>query len=74
MASSYGAFQGSPTKAMKIEASILPIELRAEKLCYQYALRMLYFSESYSLRKALQLRTTGTNKIEFSLFVVFSHA
>jgi hypothetical protein len=59
---------------MEIEASIPPTKLRAEKLCHQYALRMLSFSESHSLRKALQLRNTGTSKIEFSLFVVFSRA
>jgi hypothetical protein len=42
---------------MEIEASVLPIELRAKKLCHQYALQMLSFSESHPLRKALQLRT-----------------
>jgi hypothetical protein len=48
-----GAFQGSPIKAMEIEASILPTALRAERLCQQYALRMLSFAKSHPIHTAL---------------------
>jgi hypothetical protein len=49
-----GAFKGSPTKAMEIEAAILPVSLRAEKLCYQYAIRVLSFAKDHPVRKAIQ--------------------
>ena len=49
-----GAFRGSPTKAMEIEAAILPIGLRAEKLCQQYAIRVLSLGEKHPIRKALR--------------------
>ena len=56
-----GAFRGSLTKAMEIEAAILPVSLRAEKLCYQYAIRVLSFAKNHPVRKAIlrqqQLRT-----------------
>ena len=48
-----GAFKGSPTRAMEIEAAILPLHLRAEKLCQQYAIRTLSFAKSYPIRKAI---------------------
>jgi hypothetical protein len=54
-----GAFQGSPIKAMEIEASILPTALRAERLCQQYALRMLSFAKSHPIHTAL-LQTKAT--------------
>jgi hypothetical protein len=49
-----GAFKGSPTRAMEIEAAILPLSLRAEKLCYQYAIRVLSFAKDHPVRKAIQ--------------------
>ena len=49
-----GAFKGSPTKAIEIEAAILPVRLRAEKLCQQYAIRILSFAKSHPIRKAIQ--------------------
>ena len=48
-----GAFKGSPIRAMEIEAAILPPQLRAEKLCKQYALRIQSFSSSHPIRRAL---------------------
>jgi hypothetical protein len=51
-----GAFKGSPTKAIEIEAAILPVSLRAEKLCYQYAIRVLSFAKHYPIRKAIQMQ------------------
>ena len=38
---------------MEIEAAILPPQLRAEKLCKQYALRIQSFSSSHPIRRAL---------------------
>ena len=38
-----GAFKGSPTKALELEAALPPPEIRFEKLCNMYALRMLRF-------------------------------
>ena len=49
-----GAFKGSPTQAMEIEAAILPVHLRAEKLCQQYAIRTLSFAKSHPIRKAIR--------------------
>jgi hypothetical protein len=49
-----GAFRGSPIKAMEIEAAVLPVSLRAEKLCCQYALRILSFAKDHPIRKAIQ--------------------
>jgi hypothetical protein len=39
---------------MEIEAAILPLSLRAEKLCYQYAIRVLSFAKDHPVRKAIQ--------------------
>jgi hypothetical protein len=39
---------------MEIEAAILPVSLRAEKLCYQYATRVLSFAKNHPVRKAIQ--------------------
>jgi hypothetical protein len=39
---------------MEIEAAILPVSLRAEKLCGQYAIRVLSFAKDYPIRKAIQ--------------------
>jgi hypothetical protein len=39
---------------MEIEAAILPVSLRAEKLCYQYAIRVLSFAKDHPVRKAIQ--------------------
>jgi hypothetical protein len=38
---------------MEIEAAILPVSLRAEKLCYQYAIRVLSFAKDHPVRKAI---------------------
>ena len=48
-----GAFKGSPIRAMEIEAAILLLELRAEKLCQQYALWVKSLSSNNPIRRAL---------------------
>jgi O-glycosyl hydrolase len=39
---------------MEIEAAILPLHLRAEQLCQQYAIRTLSFAKSHPIRKAIR--------------------
>src|SRR6266702_2347666 len=46
-----GAFKGSPSQAMEIEASIPPPKIRFEKLCNNYALRILKFKENHVIKK-----------------------
>jgi hypothetical protein len=46
------AFKKSSVKAMVIEAAVLPVKLKAEKLCNQYAIRTLSFAKSHYVRKA----------------------
>ena len=45
-------FRGSPSQAIKIEASIPPSRIRFKKLCNSYALRILKFKENYAIKKA----------------------
>jgi hypothetical protein len=49
-----GAFRGSPIKAMEIEAAIPPVHLRADKLCNQYAIRVLSLAKNHPIRTAIQ--------------------
>jgi ribonuclease HI/exonuclease III len=44
-----GAFKGSPQKALEVEAAIMPPEIRFERLCNRYALRMLYFNKKHPI-------------------------
>ena len=46
-----GAFRGSPSQAIEIEASIPPPKIRFEKLCNNYALRILKFKENHVIKK-----------------------
>jgi hypothetical protein len=39
---------------MEIEAAILPVSLRAEKLCHQYAIRALAVAKQHPVRRAIQ--------------------
>ena len=49
-----GAFKGSPTRALELEAAIPYPEIRFEKLCNMYALRALRFQPSHPVMKAVQ--------------------
>ena len=49
-----GAFKGSPTRALELEAAIPPPEIRFEKLGNMYALRALRFQPSHPVMKAVQ--------------------
>ena len=46
-----GAFRGSPSQAIEIEASIPPPRIRFEKLCNSYALKILKFKENHVIKK-----------------------
>jgi hypothetical protein len=47
-----GAFKGSPTQAIEIEASTPPPRISFKKLCNSYALRILKFKENHVIKKA----------------------
>ena len=44
-------FKTSPTAALQIEAAVSPSEVRLNRLCRQYALRVTTLSENHSIRK-----------------------
>ena len=46
-----GAFRTSPIAAMKIEAGIAPVSVRFEKLCKNYALRILQMQSSHPVKQ-----------------------
>ena len=48
-----GAFKGSPTKALELEAALPPPEVRFEKQCNMYALRALRFQTNHPIIKVL---------------------
>ena len=48
-----GAFKGSPTKALELEAALPPPDIRFEKLCNMYALRTLKFQPNHPIVKTL---------------------
>jgi len=45
-----GAFRTSPTAALEIEASTLPVPLRLDRLCKRYAYRVLQMSPDHPVR------------------------
>jgi hypothetical protein len=46
-----GAFKSSPVSAMEIEAALPPTIVRFEKLCKNYALRILQMQDSHSVKQ-----------------------
>jgi hypothetical protein len=46
-----GAFKTSPVAAMEIEASILSVKIRFEKICQNYAYRTLLLGQNHPIRK-----------------------
>jgi hypothetical protein len=54
-----GAFRGSPYKALEIEAAIPPPEVRFEKACNSYSLRILLFQKKPSYKTSNLQRGTG---------------
>jgi hypothetical protein len=45
-----GAFKKSPITAMEIEAGIMPVSVRFEKICKNYALRILQMQSFHSVK------------------------
>jgi hypothetical protein len=45
------AFKTSPIAAIEIEGSILPVRIRFEKICQNYAYRTLLLGQNHSIRK-----------------------
>lgn len=62
-----GAFKGSPIKAIEIEAAILPLNLRAEKLCNQYAVRIKSFERLHPISAALRRKNQYKEKVNTQL-------
>jgi hypothetical protein len=48
-----GAFKTSPIAAMEVEASILLVEIRFEKICQNYAYRALLLGQNHPIRKKI---------------------
>ena len=48
-----GAFKGSPTKALELEAALPPPDIWFEKLCNMYALQTLQFQPNHLIDKTL---------------------
>ena len=47
-----GAFRGSPSRALELEAAIPPPSVRFEKACNNYSLRTLQFLDSHPIKQA----------------------
>jgi hypothetical protein len=62
-----GAFKTSPIAAMEIEASILPIEIRFEKICQNYAYRALLLGQNYPIRNRVPESFLFSNNEEIEI-------
>jgi len=47
-----GAFRGAPTKALEVEAAIMPPEVRFKRLCNRSSLRVLFFNDIHPVKEA----------------------
>ena len=47
-----GAFRGSPTKALELEAALLPPRIRFERACVNYSLRVKQLEQSHPIYQA----------------------
>src|SRR5918911_294306 len=48
-----GVFKTSPISAMEIEAAISPVSVRFNKLCQNYAIRILQMQDSHPIKKRI---------------------
>jgi hypothetical protein len=48
-----GAFKTSPIAAMEVETSILPVEIRFEKIYQNYAYKALLLGQNHPIRKRI---------------------
>jgi ribonuclease HI len=62
-----GAFKGSPSKALELEAGLLPPEVRFNRACLSYSLRTLLFQHTHPVTEAIlrpvrdELADSGTD-------------
>ena len=59
-----GAFKTSPISAMEIEAAISPVSVRFNKLCQNYAIRILQMQDSYPIKKRIPANFLFSNNKE----------
>ena len=57
-----GAFKNSPITAMEIEAGILPVSIKFEKICKNYALRILKMQENHSIKLRISVNSPFSNQ------------
>jgi ribonuclease HI len=62
-----GAFKTSPIAAMEIEASILPVEIRFEKICQNYAYRALLLGQNHPIRNRVPESFPFSNNEEIEI-------
>ena len=56
-----GAFKNSPITTMEIEAGILPVSIRFEKICKNYALRILKMQENHPVKLRISANSPFSN-------------
>ena len=67
-----GAFKRSPIIIMEIEAGILPVSIKFEKICKNYALRILKMQENHPIKlrilvtSSFSKQNNGINLINFN--------
>ena len=59
-----GAFRTSPISAMEIEAAISPVSVRFNKLCQNYAIRILQMQDSHPIKKRIPANSPFSNNKE----------
>ena len=67
-----GAFKTSPISAMEIKAVILSVSVRFNKLCQNYAIRILQMQDSHPIKKRIPANSpfsnNKNNKIKLTKF------
>ena len=67
-----GAFKTSPISAMEIEAAILPVSVKFNKLCQNYTIRILQMQDSYLIKKRIPANSPFSNnkknRIKLTIF------
>src|SRR5436190_9275653 len=58
-----GAFKNSPVSAMEIEAALPPTKVRFDKLCKNYALRILQMQDSHSVKQRVTSNSSFLGEI-----------
>ena len=66
IARALGAYKGSPHKALELEAAIPPPNIRFQKLCSSYSIRLLQLLQSHPVKQAIYLpiRDELANQVE----------